>query len=191
MNLADAARLRYDKYWANSGGKTLGFVRHKTASRNRNASEVIFPLIEPLKNILRIIGNPKVRNTLVFNILPQQNTDEGTERRLIAQENANIRHRLARICEHLNMTQRPSPTWARHSFATNLSVREVPHSYISESMGHSGNSVTGRYISNFPYEKMIDYNNRLLETERNQLLRKIQTLDTATLQQIISLSSRR
>lgn len=39
------------------------------------------------------------------------------------------------------MEQRPSPTWTRHSFATNLNnTGHVPYKYISDSMGHSSSS---------------------------------------------------
>lgn len=51
--------------------------------------------------------------------------------------------------------QKPSPTWARHSFATNLNNSgNVPYKYISDSMGHSGNGdITSNYIGAYPLEK--------------------------------------
>ena len=48
---------------------------------------------------------------------------------------------MAKIAELLKMEQRPSPTWTRHSFATNLNnTGHVPYKYINDSMGHSSSS---------------------------------------------------
>ncbi len=74
---------------------------------------------------------------------------------------------MAKVAELLGMEQRPSPTWARHSFATNLNNSGVvPYKYISDSMGHSGNGdITSNYIGAYPLEKMLKYNRYLLNEE--------------------------
>lgn len=66
----------------------------------------------------------------------------------------------------LGMEQKPSPTWARHSFATNLNNSGVvPYKYISDSMGHSGNGdITSNYIGAYPLAKMLEYNHYLLNS---------------------------
>ena len=72
---------------------------------------------------------------------------------------------MGKVAEHLGMEQRPSPTWARHSFATNLNNSgRVPYKYISDSMGHSSNGdITSNYIGTYPLEKMLEYNAYLLK----------------------------
>ena len=68
------------------------------------------------------------------------------------------------ISKHLGWTVAPSSTWCRHSFATNLSLQGVPSRYISESMGHSvSRDVTSGYIADYPLERQLSFNARLLE----------------------------
>ena len=77
--------------------------------------------------------------------------------------NSNISARMGIVARHLGWTVSPTPTWCRHSFATNLSLAGVPTRYISESMGHSpGRSVTAGYIAEFPLEQQMAFNRRLL-----------------------------
>jgi hypothetical protein len=72
FNLADAARLRYNDYYFFSGKKAFQFMRYKTKDRSENNSEVVIPIIEPLKNILSEIAAPEEKGALVFpSILPQ------------------------------------------------------------------------------------------------------------------------
>ena len=73
---------------------------------------------------------------------------------------------MAKVAKLLGMEQMPSPTWARHSFATNLNnsgVVPYKYKYISDSMGHSGGGdITSNYIGAYPLEKMLEYNHYLL-----------------------------
>ena len=81
----------------------------------------------------------------------------------VAQENQNIRKRMAKLAKHLGWKVTPSPTWCRHSFATNLAHQGVPMQYISDAMGHRvGKSVTMSYINMYPHEKQMEYNSLLL-----------------------------
>ena len=69
----------------------------------------------------------------------------------------------------------PSSTFARHSFATNLSRAKVPMDYISFAMGHSlGNKgqITKRYISPYPIEEQMQYNSYLLDLQELKSLRQ-------------------
>ena len=84
--------------------------------------------------------------------------------------NRYIRKHMAMVAELLKMEQRPSPTWARHSFATNLNNSGcVPYKYISDSMGHSGNGdITSNYIGAYPLAKMLEYNAYLLKESKQE-----------------------
>lgn len=164
FNLADAAELTYDDYYFNSNGQAFRFERKKTRDRSENNSEVIVPIIPPLKNILDAVAAKPERGAFVFPDILKGATDSETVRKRISQENANVRHRLIRLCqEGLGWDIEPSGTWARHSFANNLRNAGVDKEYISESMGHStGHSVTSIYLDSYPLEMQMEYNSKLL-----------------------------
>ena len=65
----------------------------------------------------------------------------------------------------VGIQDKPTSTYARHSFATNLSQQGVPLEYVSFAMGHSNGNrgqITKRYISPYPIYKQIEYNSKLL-----------------------------
>lgn len=164
FNLADAAELTYDDYYFNSNGQAFRFERKKTRERSENNAEVIVPIIQPLKNVLNGIAAKPERGAHVFPEILKGATDSKDVRKRISQENANVRHRLIRLCQDsLGWDIEPSGTWARHSFANNLRNAGVDKEYISESMGHStGNSVTSIYLDSYPLEMQMEYNSKLL-----------------------------
>lgn len=164
QNLADTLRLEYDGWYFATHGKQLRFYRHKTKERNEDASEVIFPVTPEIKKILDKYANEPKLGQRVFPIMSQLLTPE-KEIWVIQRYNKYIRKHMGKVAEHLGMEQRPSPTWARHSFATNLNNSgRVPYKYISDSMGHSSNGdITSNYIGTYPLEKMLEYNAYLLK----------------------------
>ena len=117
------------------------------------------------------------------------------KRKRISQENSNVQDRVIRICEDVLLWEvRPSGTWCRHSFATNLRNAGVDINYISESMGHStaNNSVTELYIEHYPLEKQMEYNSLLLNIERGkknnkeELLSQLSTLSAEELRDLLA-----
>ena len=169
QNLADTLRLTYGGWYFATHGKQLRFLRHKTRDRNESASEVIFPITPELQKILDKYGNKPELGKRVFPIMSEFITPE-KEVWVIQRYNRYIREHMAKIAELLDMVQRPSSTWARHSFATNLNNSGiVPYKYISDSMGHSGNSdITSNYIGSYPLEKMLEYNWYLLHDKEEK-----------------------
>lgn len=164
QNLADTLRLEYNGWYFATHGKQLRFLRHKTRERNEDASEVIFPVTPEIQKILDRYANEPKLGQRVFPIMSQFITPE-KEIWVIQRYNKYIRKHMEKVAELLNMEQKPSPTWARHSFATNLNNSgRVPYKYISDSMGHSGNGdITSNYIGAYPLEKMLEYNSYLLK----------------------------
>lgn len=164
QNLADTLRLEYDGWYFATHGKQLRFLRHKTRERNEDASEVIFPVTPEIQKILDRYANEPKLGQRVFPIMSQFITPE-KEIWVIQRYNKYIRKHMEKVAELLDMEQKPSPTWARHSFATNLNNSgRVPYKYISDSMGHSGNGdITSNYIGAYPLEKMLEYNSYLLK----------------------------
>ncbi len=166
-NLYDLALLRYDDYYEVSERKAFRFFRHKTAERSEAGSEVIIPIIPPLKIILEKIAGPVKYGQLVFPSILGEGLDPESKAAVgkIRQENKNIVKRMKVIAPLVGIKDSPTSTYARHSFATNLSQQGVPLDYISFAMGHSvGNrgQITKRYISPYPIYKQMEYNSKLL-----------------------------
>ena len=163
MNLADLARLTYNKHYAQSGKRSLQFFRQKTKDRTNDSSEVMVPIIEPLRAILCELAAEFEPDGLLFPYLLKEATTDDEKARRVQQENQNCKKHVRKLTASLGWSEQPSPTWCRHSFATNLQHQGVPMKYISDAMGHSiGGSVTMRYINDYPLEKQVEYNNKLL-----------------------------
>ena len=169
QNLADTLRLEYDGWYYATHGKQLRFLRHKTRERNEDSSEVIFPITPEIQKILDRYANKPKLGERVFPIMRQFLTPDN-EIWVVQRYNRYIRKHMAMVAELLKMEQRPSPTWARHSFATNLNNSGcVPYKYISDSMGHSGNGdITSNYIGAYPLAKMLEYNAYLLKEQKQE-----------------------
>lgn len=125
--------------------------------------KVIFPVTSEIQEIINRYGNVPKLGRRVFPIMSELITPE-QEIWVIQRYNRYIREHMAKVAKLLGMEQMPSPTWARHSFATNLNNSGVvPYKYISDSMGHSGGGdITSNYIGAYPLEKMLEYNHYLL-----------------------------
>ena len=196
FNLADAGRLTYDAYYYQNQGKAFRFNRKKTAGRSQDGSEVIIPIIEPLKYILDEIAAKPTREGFVFPDILKGSTSEEERRKHTSQENSNIKDRVRKICLevlHWDESISPSGTWCRHSFATNLRNAGVELDYISESMGHAvtDHSITQIYIEHYPLEKQMEYNSKLLNltpqtTKRDELIAQLSSLSIEELNLLLS-----
>ena len=142
------ARLTYNTHYTQSKEKSFLFNRTKTKDRTDDDSEVIVPVIPALKKIIDEIAEPYEKDVRLFPFILKEAKTEADCRVRVAQENQNIRKRMAKLAKHLGWKVTPSPTWCRHSFATNLAHQGVPMQYISDAMGHRvGKSVTMSYIN--------------------------------------------
>ena len=195
FNMADAARLTYDNYYFQNEGKAFRFNRKKTARNSANGSEVIVPIIEPLQKILDEIAAPPTRNGYVFPMIFNGAKSEQERRKKTALENSNVQDRMIKICHevlHWDESIRPSSTWSRHSFATNLRNAGVEMEYISECMGHSSgeHTITQIYLDNYPLEKQMEYNSMLLnvqteQSRRSELLEELSSFSDEQLAMMI------
>ena len=115
--MADAAELKYSKFYFDSGRKAFKFKRVKTRNRTEGGSEVIIPIIEPLQKILDEIAAEPVLNGFVFPDILQGATHKADKRKRISQENSNVQDRVIKICEDVLhwevradiLTERTSP----------------------------------------------------------------------------------
>lgn len=77
FNMADAGRLTYNSYYYQTNGKAFRFNRKKTSRRSADGSEVIVPIIPPLRYILDEIAALPTRDGFVFpDILKGAETEE-------------------------------------------------------------------------------------------------------------------
>ena len=164
QNLADTLRLEYDGWYFSTHGKQLRFLRHKTKDRNRDDSEVVFPVTPEIQKILDRYANEPKLGQRVFPIMSQFISAE-KETWVIQRYNKYIRAHMKKVAKLLDLGVAPTSTWARHSFATNLNnTGVVPEKYIKDSMGHSSSGdITSKYIGAYPLKKMLEYNKYLLK----------------------------
>ena len=165
MNMADVAHITYNDHYIQSKEKSLLFNRIKTKDRTDDESEVIVPIIPALKRIIDELGEPFKKDGRLFPFILQDAVTKDDIKVRIAQENQNIRKRIARLTQHLGWKISPTSTWCRHSYATNLAHQGVPMQYIGDAMGHSASkSVTMSYINMYPHEKQMEYNSLLISS---------------------------
>ena len=196
-NMADLALLRYDDFYYQQEQKAMRFIRKKTR-RESDGMEVIFPILPQMQVILDRIANKPQKGGLVFNIINEGMTDERITA-VVACENSNIADRMEVITEMIGMEEKPSPTWCRHSFATNLRDAGISTEYISTMMGHtitSGSATTLNYLSRYNMETMMSYNSKLLrdgeeDKKREEIMEELNGFDTETLAAILKLTKLR
>ena len=192
MNLRDVLNLRYDDYYYQHEKKQLRFQRQKV--KDRSGAKVIFPVLEQLRIIIGRQGEKEKRGGLVFGYL-REVLEKGCryvgdkERRLTALYNSTIGDRMKQVAKAVGLSVEPTPTWCRHSFASNLIQAGVPKEYISASMAHSEGSTTDNYIDRYSYEQMVEYNSRLLadptEKDRERLKAMLATMSKEEIMKLI------
>lgn len=186
MNLRDLCALRYDKLYFMKNKNSLRFVRHKTAERT--AQETEFPILPELRVIIERQGCEENIDGLVFPFFALAIGDEKKEMIKTSFIGHIIRKRMRNVAKALNWSFVPTPTWARHSFATNLIQSGVSKDYVAWAMAHADNSVTSNYIAAYSQQQMLDNNSLLLHqrTLGEELLAKLNALDEKTKQEIIA-----
>ena len=109
MNMADVARLTYNSHYTQSKEKSLLFNRTKTKDRTDDDSEVIVPVIPALKKIIDEIAEPYEKDVRLFPFILKEAKTEADCRVRVAQENQNIRKRMAKLAKHLGWKVTPLP----------------------------------------------------------------------------------
>ena len=192
-NMADIVKLRYDDFYYNHEQKAMRFIRQKTM-RETDGMEVIFPILPQIQVILDRIARKPQRGALVFDIIKEGMT-ETRIKEIVSCENANINARMENVAKLLGMEERPTPTWCRHSYATNLRDAGVSTEYISTMMGHtmtSGSATTLNYLSRYNMATMVTNNSKLLSTKdksqkKAELVERLMEMDQEKLEAMLKL----
>lgn len=189
MNLCDMCRLRYGKFYFQTGGKQLQFCRHKTETRT--GATVELPILYELQIIMDRLGQRPQEDSLVFPFLKTTIGDPLREHKAIANLGHFIRDQMQDLVDILQLPCCPTPTWARHSFATNLIQAGVPKDYVSWAMAHVNTDVTSRYVAAYSYEQMLNYNSRLFHHQGipEYLVMQAKALSKAERQRLLQLLS--
>lgn len=184
MNLRDVLTLRYDDFYYQHNQQQLRFFRQKVAGRTD--AEVVFPILPEIRTILKRQGQKEHRGGLLFDYLDRQVSPYLTEKAREARigevtslYNSVIGQRMKSVARAVGLTVAPTPTWCRHSFATNLIQQNVPRDYVSTSMAHALTDTTANYIDRYSYNQMLAYNRRLLNPDaanHDQLLTQLQSM---------------
>lgn len=162
MNLADMALLTWNDHYFSSDQTELCFIRKKTADTTDSDIEIIVPITDELRIILDRIASKPESGKLIFPFLLEGKNNQVEARKAITQWNSNIQDRVIAACKVVGINKNVSMTWARHSFATNLTYAGVSERYISQAMGHSVKNVTQGYIGLYPPDKRMEFNKKLI-----------------------------
>lgn len=165
MNLMDICLLTYNDHYFNSEGKELMFVRKKTEATSESEIQIIIPIIPELQKILDYYASTPLKDSYVFPNLLNGETDPIKIKAIVKDLNADFGFRLKKAGKEVGISKPISMTYARHSFATNLTHAGVSERYIPQAMGHSNKNVTGGYIAPFSPQKRVMFNSLLLKKE--------------------------
>lgn len=165
MNLMDICLLTYNNHYFNSEGKELMFVRKKTETTSESEIQIIVPIIPELQEILDYYASAPSKDSYVFPDLLKGETDPIKIKAIVKDLNADFGFRLKKAAKEVGISKPVSMTYARHSFATNLTHAGVSERYIAQAMGHSNKNVTGGYIAPFSSQKKVLFNSMLLISE--------------------------
>lgn len=184
MNLRDVCMLRYDRFYFQKGGAQLQFSRHKTSARTGVTVEI--PILRELRIIIERLGQKPCEGKLIFPYFNQVIGDSLREHKKAANLGHLVRDRMHYVAKALQLHCEPTPTWARHSFATNLIQAGVPKDYVMWAMAHVSTDVTSRYIASYSYDQMVSYNTLLLygQNSHEHILAQIKHLSSEEQQKL-------
>jgi site-specific recombinase XerD len=144
MNLKDIAKLKT--------GQTE-WIRSKTEFTLKEEKRLD---IEFNDVMLDIIERHKGRGKMLFDIL-EENDDAATITRKVDNKVQSITHQIKNLAEILDLPEKLSFQWARHSYTTNVYRADVNFKAISETLGHNSLKTTENYI-----DSLIDENKKAI-----------------------------
>ncbi|MEP6645782.1 MAG: site-specific integrase [Saprospiraceae bacterium] len=164
MNVKDMALLKY----SNIKGEFIEYERAKTKNTKRDYEPIQVYLLPHLQNLIAKHGNKKKgSDEFIFPIL-EKNLTPDRQKELISLKVHVINHWMKAIAKNLGIEKQVTTYFARHSFATVLKRSGLSKEFIGDSLGHSSNSTTERYLGSFEDSRKKDAAQTLLDFSANK-----------------------
>jgi integrase/recombinase XerD len=162
MNVKDMALLKY----GNIKGDHIEYERAKTKNTKRVYEPIQVYLLPQLRHLIEKHGTKrKGEDDLIFPILQKDLTPE-RQKELISLKVHVINHWMKSIAKNLGIEKQCTTYFARHSFATVLKRSGLSKEFIGDSLGHSSDSTTERYLGSFEDGKRKEAANALVAFEK-------------------------
>ena len=150
MNIKDILLLKQE----NIDGDYLRFRRAKTINTNRaNNCQISIYMNDEMKVILdKWMQKDGKKNDYVFPYITLDMNSE-RQRKVVQQFTKMVNKHLKDIVREVGIEKPVTSYYARHSFATMLKRSGFTESFIGESIGHTSESSTKRYLDSFEDEQ--------------------------------------
>ena len=148
LNLKDIAKLKKGQDY---------FIRSKTEYTSKVQDEIKIPLNEEM---LSIASRYKGKGDLLFNIL-DPNDSEAEITKKIDNKLSSLDKQIKKLAKILDLPEKLSYQWARHSYTTNIYIAGVNKKAIQESLGHKDYKTTENYIDSLLDENETRINDAL------------------------------
>ena len=159
MNVKDIAYLRYKDI----SDDTVSFRRAKTANTNTEQKPIIVYLNKFTKGVIDKYGNPdKMAENNIFNII-DPSTDPEIQHRDLNNFIRYINQHFIKLAQGVNIHDKISTYWARHSYTTNAIRGGASMEFVSESLGHNSLNTTRSYFAGFENGKKREIAKKLLK----------------------------
>lgn len=167
MNITDVLRLE----WKDLRDGEITFIRKKTKSKRRTVVRVYVPMIRPLEEIIQKWGNKK-RDGYIFPFLNGTNSE--AERIPKVRDVLRLVNKsIQQVARELGLPDGISSYSTRHSFVTILEHLNVPRIYISNSLGHTNETVTDAYANMTEKELRYKYNSLLIPKTNDEIVKSL------------------
>jgi len=155
MNMGDILQLEYK----NMIDGEIAFIRAKTVRLVSVKVETVFPILQPLQDIIDKWANVRPSKYI---FAPLNDCKSAKEKKTVTQNfihavNENVR-KITTILDLPNI----STYNCRHSYTTILAKLNVPESYIDKATSHTAKTITQGYIGSYSKQDRIKYNSLLL-----------------------------
>lgn len=145
MNVKDMALLTY----GDIKGEYIEYQRAKTRNTKRDYEPIRVYLLPQLQSIIDKHGVDNKRlDNYIFPILDKNLTSK-REHEVIKLTVRFINDWMKSIAKNLGIEKEVTSYFARHSFATILKRSGISKEFIGDSLGHSSDSTTERYLGSF------------------------------------------
>jgi len=173
MNVKDMALLKY----GNIKGDYIEYDRAKTINTKREYEPIQVYLLDHLKYLIDKYGNKqKGPDDLIFPIL-KKSLSPKRQKELISLKVHVMNHWMKVIAQKLGIDKKVTTYFARHSFATVLKRSGLSKEFIGDSLGHSSDTTTERYLGSFEdsrkkeaAETLMNFRGSKLKTATNKLI---------------------